>query len=80
MTEPAYPAHWEADVVLRDGRTAHLVRAREDDHDAFLQGCCGDFDHYRAERFGGTVLVRHETEVRIWFPKDRSHPTVHVQP
>ncbi|MFL6174890.1 MAG: GNAT family N-acetyltransferase [Marmoricola sp.] len=23
-TSPAWPAHWEADVVLRDGRTAHM--------------------------------------------------------
>jgi acyl-CoA synthetase (NDP forming)/RimJ/RimL family protein N-acetyltransferase len=24
VTEPAYPRHWEADVLLRDGHTAHL--------------------------------------------------------
>ena len=26
-----YPAHWEADVVLRDGSTAHLRPIRPDD-------------------------------------------------
>ena len=31
---PAYPAHWEADVVLRDGATAHLRPIRPDDADA----------------------------------------------
>lgn len=29
----AYPAHWEADVVLRDGGTAHLRPIRPDDAD-----------------------------------------------
>ena len=28
---PGYPAHWEADVVLRDGGTAHLRPIRPDD-------------------------------------------------
>ena len=29
-----YPRHWEADVLLRDGRTAHLRPIRPDDADA----------------------------------------------
>ena len=38
MTEPAsppeaYPAHWEADVVLRDGSVAHLRPIRPEDAD-----------------------------------------------
>jgi acyl-CoA synthetase (NDP forming)/RimJ/RimL family protein N-acetyltransferase len=36
VTEPApasYPAHWEADVVLADGGTAHLRPIRPDDAD-----------------------------------------------
>jgi len=35
MTPPApsYPAHWEADVVLRDGGTAHVRPIRPDDAD-----------------------------------------------
>ncbi|HEY1177257.1 MAG TPA: hypothetical protein VGF17_13965, partial [Phytomonospora sp.] len=28
---PAYPAHWEADVVLRDGATAHVRPVGPDD-------------------------------------------------
>ncbi|HEX7740399.1 MAG TPA: GNAT family N-acetyltransferase [Marmoricola sp.] len=35
-TEPAYPAHWEADVVLRDGRTAHLRPIAGEDADALV--------------------------------------------
>jgi acyl-CoA synthetase (NDP forming)/RimJ/RimL family protein N-acetyltransferase len=31
---PPYPAHWEADVVLRDGGTCHLRPIRADDADA----------------------------------------------
>ena len=31
--EPPYPAHWEADVVLRDGGTAHVRPIRPDDAD-----------------------------------------------
>ena len=31
---PAYPEHWEADVVLRDGGTAHLRPIRSEDAEA----------------------------------------------
>ncbi len=31
---PDYPLHWEADVVLRDGATAHLRPITADDADA----------------------------------------------
>src|SRR4051794_36797177 len=31
--EPHYPAHWEADVVLSDGGTAHLRPIRPEDAD-----------------------------------------------
>jgi acyl-CoA synthetase (NDP forming)/RimJ/RimL family protein N-acetyltransferase len=33
---PGYPAHWEADVVLRDGRTAHLRPILPEDADALV--------------------------------------------
>lgn len=32
-----YPAHWEADVVLRDGRTAHLRPIRPADADGLVE-------------------------------------------
>lgn len=32
--ENAYPSHWEADVVLRDGATAHLRPVLPTDQDA----------------------------------------------
>jgi len=31
LSPPEWPAHWEADVLLRDGRTAHLRPIRTDD-------------------------------------------------
>lgn len=34
MVEAPYPAHWEADVVLSDGGTAHLRPIRPDDAEA----------------------------------------------
>lgn len=34
---PAPPQHWEADVLLRDGRTAHIRPIRPDDHDVFVE-------------------------------------------
>ena len=33
--ERGYPAHWEADVVLLDGATAHLRPIRPDDADRY---------------------------------------------
>lgn len=37
MTEPAYPRHWEADVLLRDGHTAHLRPISEDDEERLVE-------------------------------------------
>ncbi|CUR54761.1 putative succinyl-CoA synthetase-like protein [metagenome] len=39
VTPPPHPAprHWEADVVLRDGRTAHIRPIREDDAELLVE-------------------------------------------
>ena len=34
--QPSYPAHWEADVLLRDGHTAHLRPIRTDDKELLV--------------------------------------------
>ena len=34
--QPTYPAHWEADVLLRDGHTAHLRPIRPDDKELLV--------------------------------------------
>lgn len=36
MTEAGYPQHWEADVLLRDGRPCHLRPIRADDAPALV--------------------------------------------
>jgi acyl-CoA synthetase (NDP forming)/GNAT superfamily N-acetyltransferase len=33
----APPKHWEADVLLRDGRTAHIRPIQPEDHDVFVE-------------------------------------------
>ena len=33
---PPYPSHWEADVLLRDGRTAHIRPIRSADKDLLV--------------------------------------------
>jgi len=35
--QPAYPKHWEADVLLRDGGTAHLRPISPDDRDLLVE-------------------------------------------
>ena len=36
-TPATYPDHWEADVLLRDGHTAHLRPIRPDDRDRLIE-------------------------------------------
>ncbi len=37
MTEPDYPRHWEADVLLRDGQVAHLRPISGEDEDLLVE-------------------------------------------
>ncbi|GAA4720432.1 GNAT family N-acetyltransferase [Nocardioides conyzicola] len=37
MTATDAPTHWEADVLLRDGRTAHIRPIRAEDRDVFVE-------------------------------------------
>ena len=37
MTTSAAPRHWEADVLLRDGRTAHLRPVRPEDEPLMVE-------------------------------------------
>ncbi|GAA1923122.1 hypothetical protein GCM10009716_34460 [Streptomyces sodiiphilus] len=48
--EPAYPGHWEADVVLRDGGTAHIRPITPDDADrlvSFYEQVSDESKYYR---------------------------------
>jgi len=47
---PDYPQHWEADVILRDGRVCHIRPIRAEDHDAlaaFHDGLSAETVYYR---------------------------------
>ena len=48
--DPGYPKHWEADVVLRDGATAHLRPIRPEDQQLLL-----DMFHQQSEN---TIYLR----------------------
>ncbi|HSV40973.1 MAG TPA: GNAT family N-acetyltransferase [Nocardioidaceae bacterium] len=48
---PEYPRQWEADVVLRDGRVAHLRPIRPEDADALVEFYEGVSDESRYLRF-----------------------------
>ena len=50
LSTPTYPAHWEADVVLSDGATAHVRPIRPDDADrlvAFYARVSDESKYYR---------------------------------
>lgn len=50
-TEPAYPAHWEADIALGDGSAAHLRPIRPADDDALQNFHQRQSEHSRYLRF-----------------------------
>ena len=65
---------------MHDMRTGEPIAGQEwPDLDAFYSGCCGEAQYRHTSRHGGTVVVVDETEVRIWFPVDRSTDTKRVR-
>ncbi|NKE08924.1 MULTISPECIES: GNAT family N-acetyltransferase [Kocuria] len=62
--QQGYPAHWEADVVLRDGATAHLRPVTPDDQDALLEMFHGQSENTIYLRFFShkTTLTKRELE------------------
>ncbi|HET9945899.1 MAG TPA: GNAT family N-acetyltransferase, partial [Actinomycetes bacterium] len=63
-----YPAHWEADVVLRDGGTAHLRPIRADDADRLRR--------FYARLSDETIYFRFFSLMRELSDKDVEHFTV----
>ncbi|WP_166353957.1 GNAT family N-acetyltransferase [Phytoactinopolyspora limicola] len=49
--DPTYPDHWEADVVLSDGATAHVRPIREDDADRLVDFYARVSDESKYYRF-----------------------------
>lgn len=61
---PGYPAHWEADVVLRDGRTAHLRPITPDDAEALVAFYAEVSDQSKYFRFFAPMPNLSEKDVK----------------
>jgi acyl-CoA synthetase (NDP forming)/RimJ/RimL family protein N-acetyltransferase len=62
--ERGYPAHWEADVVLRDGRTAHMRPITPDDADGLVAFYSEVSDQSKYYRFFAPMPQLSEKDVR----------------
>jgi len=51
VTPTAAPTHWEADVLLRDGRTAHIRPIRPEDREVFVEFYARVSDQSKYYRF-----------------------------
>ncbi len=65
MTEaPTAPRHWEADVLLRDGRTAHVRPIRAEDADLLVEFYGRVSDESKYYRFFSPMPTLSERDVR----------------
>jgi acyl-CoA synthetase (NDP forming)/RimJ/RimL family protein N-acetyltransferase len=62
--ERGYPAHWEADVVLRDGRTAHMRPITPDDADGLVAFYAEVSDQSKYFRFFAPMPQLSDKDVR----------------
>ena len=71
---PVYPAHWEADVVLRDGRTCRMRPVRPADRDALAEFYESLSEETRYTRFftGSVELASRDME-RLLVADHREH-------
>ena len=60
---PTYPAHWTADVLLRDGRTAHIRPVTPDDKDLLVEFYARVSDESKYYRFFSPMPVLSEKDV-----------------
>jgi acyl-CoA synthetase (NDP forming)/GNAT superfamily N-acetyltransferase len=63
VESPSYPRHWEADIVLRDGSTAHLRPIRPDDGEALVAFYSRVSDESKYFRFFAPYPVLSERDV-----------------
>lgn len=63
-TERDYPAHWEADVVLRDGRTAHMRPILPEDAEGLVEFYAEVSDQSKYFRFFAPMPQLSEKDVR----------------
>ncbi|MCX6395892.1 MAG: GNAT family N-acetyltransferase [Propionibacteriales bacterium] len=65
MTDPeSWPAHWEADVVLRDGRTAHIRPITPEDSDGLVTFYADVSDRSKYFRFFAPMPTLSEKDLR----------------
>jgi acyl-CoA synthetase (NDP forming)/GNAT superfamily N-acetyltransferase len=67
---PAYPAHWEADVVLRDGGTAHLRPIGPEDAELLVEFYADVSPQSKYYRFFAAMPTLSEREVRRFVDVD----------
>ena len=60
---PTYPAHWTADVLLRDGRTAHIRPVSPDDKELLVEFYARVSDESKYYRFFSPMPVLSEKDV-----------------
>jgi len=60
---PTFPAHWTADVLLRDGRTAHIRPVEPDDKELLVEFYARVSDESKYYRFFSPMPVLSEKDV-----------------
>jgi acyl-CoA synthetase (NDP forming)/GNAT superfamily N-acetyltransferase len=60
---PTYPAHWTADVLLRDGRTAHIRPVSPDDKELLVEFYARVSDESKYYRFFSPMPVLSDKDV-----------------
>ncbi len=70
VTRPAYPAHWEADVVLRDGGTAHVRPISPDDAERLVDFYADVSPKSKYYRFFAAMPTLSPKEVRRFVDVD----------
>ena len=72
-TQTAPPRHWEADVLLRDGRTAHIRPIRPDDADLLVEFYARVSDRSKYYRFFSPMPNLSDRDVARFTQVDHDH-------
>jgi acyl-CoA synthetase (NDP forming)/RimJ/RimL family protein N-acetyltransferase len=78
VKSPSYPRHWEADIVLRDGSTAHLRPIRADDADALVDFYSRVSEQSKYFRFFAPYPVLSERDVERFTHVDHARRVAFV--
>jgi acyl-CoA synthetase (NDP forming)/RimJ/RimL family protein N-acetyltransferase len=78
VESPSYPRHWEADIVLRDGSTAHLRPIRADDADALVDFYSQVSEQSKYFRFFAPYPVLSERDVERFTHVDHARRVAFV--